>query len=166
MILHKIKTMLVQSDLFWFGITVIDSIHCCYGEGEREREREREITLDFACSVNTLSYKILRITVINKWWKFNMEPIQLSIIVSSLKICTYEVHTISFQTFFVWALLLIVHTWNSSPIRSNLQLQWTCCTVPITSGRPHGSTLVWACQWLSSQPLSYLQLSHNDSLWA
>ena len=24
---------------------------------------------------------------------------------------------ISFQTFFVWALLLIVHTWNSSPIK-------------------------------------------------
>ena len=33
----------------------------------------------------------------------------------------YEVHTISFQTFFfVWALLLIVHTWNFSPLRSNL----------------------------------------------
>ena len=27
----------------------------------------------------------------------------------------YEVHTISFQTFFVWALLLIVHTRNSNP---------------------------------------------------
>ena len=27
----------------------------------------------------------------------------------------YEVHAISFQTFFIWALLLIVHTWNSSP---------------------------------------------------
>ena len=33
---------------------------------------------------------------------------------------TYEVHTISFQTFFIWALLLIVYTWNSSPLRSNL----------------------------------------------
>ena len=32
----------------------------------------------------------------------------------------YEVHTISFPTFFVWALLLIVHAWNSSPLRSNL----------------------------------------------
>ena len=31
----------------------------------------------------------------------------------------YDVHTISFQTCFVWALLLIVHTWNSSPLRSN-----------------------------------------------
>ena len=30
------------------------------------------------------------------------------------KLRNYEVHTISFQTFFVWALLLIVHTWNSS----------------------------------------------------
>ena len=35
---------------------------------------------------------------------------------------SYEVLSISFQTFFVWALLLIVHTWNSSPIRSNLLL--------------------------------------------
>ena len=33
---------------------------------------------------------------------------------------TYEVHNISFQTFFVWGLLLIVHTWISSPLRSNL----------------------------------------------
>ena len=69
--------------------------------------------------------------------------------------------------FFIWALLLIVHTWNSSPLRSNLlQLQCTCCTVPTISGRPHGSPLVWACQWPSSQPLSSPQLSHNDSLWA
>ena len=70
-----------------------------------------------------------------------------------------------FSDFFVWALLFIVHTWNSSPLRSNLlQPQCTCCTVPTTSGRPHGSPLVWACQWLSSQLLSYPQLSHNDSL--
>ena len=55
----------------------------------------------------------------------------------------YEVHRISFQTFFVWALLLIVYTWNSSPLRSNLlRLQCTCCTVPTTSGRPHRSPLV------------------------
>ena len=33
-------------------------------------------------------------------------------------------------------------------------------------GRPHGSPLVWACQWPSSLPLSSPQLSHNDSLWA
>ena len=77
----------------------------------------------------------------------------------------YMEHTISFQTFFVWALLLIVHTWNSSPLQSNLlQLQSTCCTIPTTSGRPHGSPLVWVCQWPSSQPLSFPQLSHNDSL--
>ena len=74
---------------------------------------------------------------------------------------------ISFQTFFVWALLLIVHTWNSSPLPSNLlRLQYTCGTVPTSSGRPHGSPFVWACQWPSSQPLSSPQLSHNDSLWA
>ena len=79
----------------------------------------------------------------------------------------YEDHWISFQTFFVWALLLIEHTWNSSPLRSNLlPLQCTCYTVPTTSERPYGSPLVWACQWLSSQPLSSPQLSHNDSLWA
>ena len=78
----------------------------------------------------------------------------------------YEVHTISFQTFFVWALLLIVHAWNSSPFRSNLlRLKCACCTIP-TSRRPHWSPLLWVCQWPSSQPLSSPQLSHNDSLWA
>ena len=47
----------------------------------------------------------------------------------------FKEHTISFQTFFVWALLLIVHTWNSCPLRSNLfRLQRTCCTV-LTTGR-------------------------------
>ena len=57
---------------------------------------------------------------------------------------------------------MIVHTWNSSPLRSNLlQLQCTCCTILTTSGSP----LVWACQWSSSQPLSSPQLSHKDSLW-
>ena len=40
------------------------------------------------------------------------------------------------------------------------------CTIPTTSGRAHGSPLVWACQWPLSQPLSSPQLSHNDSLWA
>ena len=63
--------------------------------------------------------------------------------------------------------ITIVHTLNSSPLRGNLfRLQCTCCTVPTTSGRTHGSPLVWACQWPSSQPLSSSQLSHNDSLWA
>ena len=84
-----------------------------------------------------------------------------------ISIYAYDVHTISFQTFFVWALLLIVHTWNSSPLRSNfLRLQCTCCTVPTNYAKPHGRPLVWACQWPSSQPLSSPQLSHNDSLWA
>ena len=72
-----------------------------------------------------------------------------------------------FPDFFVWVLLLIVHTWNSCPLRSNfLRLQCTCCTVPTTSGRPHGSPLVRACQWPSSRPLSSPQLSQNNSLWA
>ena len=44
--------------------------------------------------------------------------------------------------------------------------QCSYCTAPTTSGRPHGCTLVWACQWPSSQPLSSPQLSHNDSPWA
>ena len=79
----------------------------------------------------------------------------------------YEVHTICFQTYFVWALLLILPTWNSSPLRSNLlRLKCTCSTVTETSGRPHRSPLVWLCQWPSSVSLSSLQLSHNDSLWA
>ena len=75
--------------------------------------------------------------------------------------------SIIFQTFFVRAILLIAHTWNSSPLPSNLlQLQCTCCTFPTTSGRSHRSPLVWACQRPSSQPLSSPQFSHNDSLWA
>ena len=75
-------------------------------------------------------------------------------------------HTISSRLFFVWALLLIVHTWNSSPLRSNLfRLQCSSCSVPTTSKGPM-EVLVWACQWPSSQPLSSLQLSHNNSLWA
>ena len=76
-------------------------------------------------------------------------------------------YTISFQTFFVWTLLLIVHTWNSSPLWSNPhRLQCTCCTIPTTSGRLHRSHLMWACQWPMSQPLSSPQSSHNNSLWA
>ena len=44
--------------------------------------------------------------------------------------------------FFVWALLLIVHTRNSSPIRRNLlRLQCTFCTVTTNSGRLHGCPL-------------------------
>ena len=41
-----------------------------------------------------------------------------------------------------------------------------CVKSKVTSWRPYGSPLVWACQWPSSQPLSSPQLSHNDSLWA
>ena len=86
---------------------------------------------------------------------------------ASLFVCIYNVHTISFQTFFVWTLLLIVHAWNSSPLPSNLlPQQCTYCNVPTTSGRRYGSPLVWAYQWPSSKPLSSPQLSHNDNLWA
>ena len=42
-----------------------------------------------------------------------------------------------FPDFFVWALSLIVHTWNSGPLQSNLLwLQCVCCTITTTSGRP------------------------------
>ena len=98
-------------------------------------------------------------------WAWQERRLCLKINICNINI--YEVHAISFQIFFVWALLLIVHTWNSSPLRCNLfRLQCTCCTIPTTSGRPHGSPLVWACQWSSSQPLSSPHFCHNDSLWA
>ena len=95
-----------------------------------------------------------------------MTKLCLMIRLSFLRFGEYEVHTISFLTFFAWALLLIVHTWNSSPLQSNLLRLQCTGTVPTNSQRPHGSPLVWACQWPSSQPLSSSQLSHNDSLWA
>ena len=82
---------------------------------------------------------------------------------------TYATRIVKYvsRLFFVRPLLLIVHTWKSSPLRSNLlRLQGTCWTVPTTSGRPHGSPLEWACQWPSQKPLSSSQLSHNDSVWA
>ena len=73
----------------------------------------------------------------------------------------------NFPDIFRMGIFLIVHIWNSSPRWSNfLRLQFICCTVPTTSGRPHGSPLVWACQWRSSQPVLSPQLSHNDSHWA
>ena len=106
-------------------------------ERERERERERESEKSFLAA-----------------WLDNDDDI-----------CTRCKRYFS-RLFFVWALLLIVHSWNSSPLRSNtLRLQCTC-TVQTNSGRPHGSPFVWAYQWPSTQPLSSPQLSHNDSLWA
>ena len=72
-----------------------------------------------------------------------------------------------FPDFFVWAFLLRVQTWNSSPLQSNLlRMQCTCCTIPTPSGRSHWNPLVCACQWPSSQPLPSPHLFHNDSLWA
>ena len=61
---------------------------------------------------------------------------------------------ISFQTFLYG---------HSSPLWSNLlRLQCTCCTIPTTFGRPHGSPLVWAC--VTSLLLPHLPLSLTDSL--
>ena len=68
-----------------------------------------------------------------------------------------------FPYFFVWELLLIEHTWNCSPLRSNLIRLQRTCTVPTNSGRLHGSPLVWACQWPSSQLLSSPQLSLGNN---
>ena len=67
---------------------------------------------------------------------------------------------ISFQTFFIWALLLIV---PFEVISSGCN-----ALVVVFQQLLEGPTevLVWACQWPSSQPLSSPQLSHNDSLWA
>ena len=103
-------------------------------------------------------------------WVFEWKPFYNSFLLIVLNLDfiilndTRVVQKVS-RLFFVRALLLIVHTWNSSPLRSNLlRLHCTCCTVPTTSERPHGSPLVWACQWPSSQPLSAPQLSHNDSV--
>ena len=42
----------------------------------------------------------------------------------------------------------------------------TLVQIPKSSSRPHGSPLVWTCQWHSSQPLLSPQLYHNDNLWA
>ena len=71
------------------------------------------------------------------WLGFNTEVNK-----TLIEIEYYEMHTISFQSFFVWALLLIVHTWKLSPLRSNLLwLQCTCSTVPTTYRRPHESAL-------------------------
>ena len=70
-----------------------------------------------------------------------------------------------FPDFLRMGILLRVHTWNSSRLRSNrFWLQCTGFTVPTISEKPHGSPLLWACQWLLSQPLSSPQLYHNDSL--
>ena len=39
---------------------------------------------------------------------------------------------------YIYIYILRVHTWNSSPLRSNhFRLQSTCCTVPTTPGRSH-----------------------------
>ena len=69
-----------------------------------------------------------------------------------------------FLDFFSWPLLLIVHTWYSSPLRGNLLLlQCTCYTVQTTSRRPRGSPLMYVS--VSMTFVKTPQLYHNDSLW-
>ena len=117
------------------------------------------------CVYNELQYLVARNNFY--WFRKTFLPLNNRKPQNEMWVWRYEVHTISFQTFFVLALLLIIHTWNTSPLRSNLlRLKCTCCTVPATSGRPHRNPLVWACQWPSSQPLLSPQLPHNDSLGA
>ena len=81
-----------------------------------------------------------RLGEVDKWFTHkirtatHLQQTHADISRSYMNICIYthiyEVNTIRFQTFFVWALLLIVHTWNTSPLRrSLLRLQCTCCTV-------------------------------------
>ena len=78
----------------------------------------------------------------------------------------YEVLLVSFRTFLIWPLFFTRHTLNSSPLQSTLLwLQYTCCTVPPTSGRPPGSPPVWTYPRPSSQPLSSPQFFQNDCLW-
>ena len=127
-------------------------------ETDRQRETERESVCVCVCVCVCMGVWVCVSKACTIAW-FDYIYIYIYIYI-------YEVHTISFQTFFVWTLLWIVYTWKSCTLQSNhLGLQYTCCTIPNTSGKPHGSPLVWACQWPSSQPLSAPQLSHNDSLW-
>ena len=64
----------------------------------------------------------------------------------------YEGPSISFQTFFIWALCLIVHTWNSSPLQSNLlrlhcPVSWGCriCRLLLCRGvrTPQRVSWIW-----------------------
>ena len=63
------------------------------------------------------------------------------------RFCLHTVSRIIKQVswlFFVWALLLIVHTWNSSPLRSYLpRLQCTCYVVSTIF--PESTTILNAC---------------------
>ena len=111
------------------------------------------------------NYTIMLREILNKSWRQNptrhqlyghLPPITKTIQVRRSSHAGHCWRIIKYVSrLFLWALLLIVHTWNSSPLQSYLlRLQCTCCNVPTTSGKPHASPLVWVCQWHSSQPLS------------
>ncbi len=127
----KVIDTLTQEDFQWAFEKLLEWCNKCIAAGEDYFEGDER----FMC--------VLSIKVPRQKMSGNLLYAPLIYIYIYIYICVCEVHTISFQTFFVWALLLIVHIWNSSPLRSNiLWLQCTCCTIPTASGGPHESPLV------------------------
>ena len=96
------------------------------------------VVINFSLKIAPVNFRrsLLTWVVINFSLKI---PVNLKVnflAISELWSTCTRIIKIILLTFFVWALLLIVHTWNSNPLRSNLPgLQYTC-TVPTTSGRP------------------------------
>ena len=96
----------------------------------------RRIIQNCYLSVYILSYRNCVIILVGGWWGQSIAP--------AFTRCMMKIKNIyirgslnKFPDFFVWALLLIVHTWNSRPLQSNLlRLQWTYCTVPTTLEDP------------------------------
>ena len=68
-----------------------------------------------------------------------------------------------FPDFFRMGTYMIVHTWNSSALRSNPPPAAIHLLYHSNSfWKAHGSPLVWANQWPSSQPLSSPQFERSD----
>ena len=133
------------------------------------RSHSVHIYLSIYLSQSVLIY-LFKFCYLSFYQSIHLSPVLIYLSFSlslSLYIYIYEGSLDKFPDFFRKGTLLIVHTWNSSPLQSNLlRLQCTCCTVPTTSGRPHGNPLVSAFQLPSSQTLSSPQFSHNNILWA
>ena len=117
----------------WLNLDILPAVR-----PSKSQSKMLHITRPLCLSSHRLHSNLVAFTTItgyflsaNRWrhWRGSYFTVEMKLM--------YEDHKISFQTFFVWALLLIVHTWNSSPLWSNiLRLQCACCTVPTTSGRP------------------------------